>query len=126
MGRVMFISERCIVPHVAVNVNYLEWYGFKPRVPKLLLSPGLLDRSNLMSEIKHSVTFTIDDKLIGNQIPPIVTRYQSSWYKGGVHDCVSFAADIAEALGLQIPKRPNFLPDHFVMSLAALNGRIAT
>ena len=124
MGQVMFISEKGF-PHAAVNVNHNEWYGFKPRVTKMPLSPGFVDRSNLMSNVKHSVIFTIDDAKIGKEIPPIVVLYQSSWYKGGVHDCVSFVADLAEALGLQIPMRPNFTPDHFVIGLAALNNKIA-
>src|SRR6266481_619501 len=105
MGSAMFMSETGF-PHCAVNVNHTEWYGFKPRVPKMPLSPGLVDRSNRMSMVKHSVTFTIDDAKIVSEIPPIVLLYQSSWYKGGVHDCVTFLADLAEALGLQIPRRP--------------------
>jgi hypothetical protein len=124
MGKVMFISERGFVPHAAVNVNQREWYGFKPRLPKSPLSPGLLDRSNLMSKIRYSVTFTIDDGQIGSSIPPVLKQYQSRWYRLGASDCVSFAADLAEALGLKIPRRPNFVPDHFVIGLAALNGKV--
>jgi hypothetical protein len=121
MGSVMFISERGF-PHAAVNVNHKDWYGFKPRSNKQPLWPGLVDRSDLSSAIKHSATFTIDDVKISRVIPPIVMQYQTSWYKGGVHDCVTFVADIAEALGLRIPRRPNFLPDHFIICLAALNS----
>jgi hypothetical protein len=125
MASVMFISERGF-PHAAVNINNKDWYGFKPRVPKMALSPGVIDRSNLTANVKHSVTFTIDDAKVVSATQPILLRYQSSWYKGGVRDCVTFVADLAEAMGLQIPKRPNFLPDHFVIGLAVLNHNTAT
>jgi hypothetical protein len=115
-----------VFPHAAVRVNKDAWLGFKPRLTKCPLSPGFVDQSNLMSNVKHSVTFTIDDAKIARSITPIVSTYQTSWYRGGVHDCVSFVADLAEALGLRIPRRPNLLPDHFVIGLAALNNKACT
>jgi hypothetical protein len=124
MGSVTFISETGWA-HAAIKVNNRDWYGFKPIVPKTPTAPGFVDRSDRTFEIKHSVTFTIDDAKIQVAVPAIVGRYAKDWYVVGIRDCVSFVADIAEALGLQIPKRPNFLPDNFVMALGRLNGRAA-
>ena len=121
MGQVTFVSERG-VPHAALKVGQSDWYGFKPRLEKFPVAPGLLDRSRPTAEIKHTVIFSIDDAIIARELPKVVSRYQHSWYKVGVLDCVSFVADVAEALGLRIPNRPNFLPDEFVIRLSILNA----
>jgi hypothetical protein len=117
----MFISETHF-PHAAVSVNHRDWYGFKPKAHRHPLGPGFVDRSDQTASIEHFAIFMIDDAKIRRAIPPVVKRYQASWYKVGVHDCVSFATDVAGALGLRIPRRPNFLPDHFVTALTALNS----
>ncbi len=108
-------------PHSACCVNGVNWYGFKPSIPKAPVAPGHLDRGDRSQFVKLSVTFLVADNLAATEVPRIVNQYSSQWYAGGVHDCVSFVADLAEALGLTIPPRPNFLPDNFVLKLRALN-----
>jgi hypothetical protein len=122
MSSVMFISETGFA-HSAVLVHGSKWYGFKPSIPKFLFATGHLDHSDRTQFIKHKVTFHFESSHhVHAALVKVLAAYQTAWYLGGIRDCVTFTADFAEDLGLRIPPRPNFIPDHFLLSLARLNG----
>lgn len=121
MATIMIISESGF-PHCAFRINALEWYGFKPSIPKMPVSSGHVDHSDRSAYVASSVTLRVSDNLVQTEVPRIEMLYASQAYVVGVHDCVSFVADVAEALGLVIPPRPNFLPGNFVASMRALNS----
>ncbi len=121
MHAIRFISETGF-PHSAFELNGRHWYGFKPIIPKCPISPGHIDHSDRSRFVDLQVTFHFEGTDIQKALHHVVARYSSAVYFGGVHDCVSFTADFAEALGLHIPPRPNFIPSHFVKRLARLNG----
>jgi hypothetical protein len=124
MATVMFISETG-VPHTAFQVNGGDWYGYKPTIHLSPIAPGFVDRSDRTAFILHKVTFQIVDDRVQSALTKVLGAYKGTWYKGLVNDCVTFAADFAEALGLSIPPRPNFSPDNFVVSLGTRNGSVA-
>lgn len=121
MATFQVISETGF-PHAACCVNGVDWYGFKPAIPKMPICAGHLDRGDRSQFMKLSVIFRVDDRLAATEVPRITNHYARQLYAGGIHDCVSLVADLAEALGLRIPPRPNFLPDNFVVSVRGLNG----
>jgi len=124
MGRVMFISETGF-PHSACQVDGEAWYGYKPSIPKSPLAPGVVDRSPRTFHVKTFVTLEVADDAIGAAVARVIASYKGDWYCVGVKDCVTFTADLAEAMGLTIPPRPNFLPEAFVTNLRRLNfGRL--
>ena len=123
MASVMFISETGF-PHSAFRVDGSRWYGFKPNIPKRPIAPGHVDHSDRFAFILHEVTFHLVEDRIQPALSRILAAYGGAWYFGGVKDCVTFTADFAEALGLRIPWRPNFSPDHFVKALGRLNGSV--
>ena len=151
MGTVLFISETSWFaghgkgfPHTAFRVNGTDWYGFKPRISDTPIAPGNVDRlapgevahphphraapghidryHHWESHILSQVTFHLPDERIQSALHKTQAAYRGKWYFGGARDCVTFSADFAQAIGLRIPPRPNFSPDHFVKSLGRLNG----
>jgi hypothetical protein len=120
----MFISETGF-PHSACQVDGDRWYGYKPSIPKSPLAKGIVDRSSRALHVKTFVTLTVADDAIEAALAKILRDYRGDWYCVGVKDCVTFTADLAEAMGLIIPPRPNFLPEAFVANLRKLNfGRL--
>lgn len=120
MASVMFISETGF-PHSACRVGMDRWYGFKPAIPKTPLSKGVVDRSSRSAHVKTFVTLRVSDEAVERAVERTLADYKGDWYCLGVKDCVSFTADLAEAMGLQIPPRPNFLPEELVVKLRRLN-----
>ena len=123
MATITFISETGF-PHCAFRINAHDWHGFKPAIPKSPVANGYVDHSDPSAHIRSSVTLRVSDHLVAVAVPRLVQLYSQQMYLGGVHDCVSFAADVAESLGLRIPPRPNFLPDNFVNSVRSLNSNL--
>ena len=120
MSTIMIISETGF-PHCAFRMNTTEWYGFKPALPKMPISSGHVDRGDRTAYIASQVTLRVSENLVVAYVAQIAQRYASQPYVVGFHDCVSFVADVAEAVGLIIPPRPNFLPGNFVASMRSLN-----
>ena len=123
MATILFISETGM-PHCAFRVNGIDWYGFKPDISKSPVAHGHVDRTDRSALIKSSVTLTVSDHLVAVYVPLIVQQYGQQYYVVGIHDCVSFAADVAERLELVIPRRPNFLPGNFIDGLRRLNANL--
>jgi hypothetical protein len=98
----------------------VEWYGFKPREHRRPAGRGFVDRSDRKAFTNHYITFDVDDESLRVGANTIKVRYDSSYYVVAVHDCVSFAADLAREAGLLVP-RVNISPYGFLEILGVWN-----
>jgi hypothetical protein len=123
MAELMFISETGMF-HSACRCTWgsrVEWYGFKPRWHLAPAAPGFVDRSDRLVFINHSITFDVNDALLGAAVTTVASDYGHKTYVVTVCDCVSFTADVARRVGLIAPS-VNILPYAFIQELARRNA----
>jgi hypothetical protein len=122
MAELKIITETGMF-HVACRCTWggaVEWYGFAPRQKGSPHGVGKVDRADRSSLENHSITFTVPDNVLRSAIDTMVLRYDGTTYTVTVRDCVSFAADVARAVGLGVP-RVNITPYGFIAILAVWN-----
>jgi hypothetical protein len=122
VAQLMFITETGMF-HVACACTWgksVEWYGFKPREHRAPAGRGFVDRSDRKAYMNHYITFDVQDAILRFGVDRVKAKYDPSRYLVTVHDCVSFAADVAREAGLLVP-RVNITPYGFIEILAVWN-----
>lgn len=123
MAVLTFISETGMF-HSACRCtregNTVDWYGFKPRAHLSPMGRGFVDRSDRSSFINHSVSFDVPSARLRMAIDRVVEEYANKTYVVTVCDCVSFTADVARAVGLNVPA-VNITPYGFIQVLGFWN-----
>jgi hypothetical protein len=123
MAKLTIVSETGMF-HSACRCTWggiVEWYGFKPRKHLTPEGPGFVDRSDRTPFIGHYVVFDVTDARLRSSIHRVTAKYNSALYLVTVHDCVSFAADVARNVGLRLPL-VNITPYGFLEILAIYNN----
>jgi hypothetical protein len=122
MARLAIVTETGMF-HAACRCNWLnriEWYGFKPRAHRAPAGPGYVDRSDRSTFIYHSIVFEVPDARLAAGSISTARKYDGTFYAVSIHDCVSFAADFARSVGLNVPP-VNITPFGFIEVLGIWN-----
>jgi hypothetical protein len=127
MGRLTIISETGF-PHSACLFEYGEsksWMGFKPKIPKLPVFTGYVDKSDRSKSIKNFACFSVPDVVIEKALLSLESKYTDLLYiiVFGI-DCNDFTLDTAKLCGLAVPTTKDIFPNHLVLRLAKLNTHI--
>ncbi len=121
----MTIISETGFPHSAAFLEYPDgtskWLGFVPKIHKAPISDGKIDTGARDKNIDKYIRLEVDAKALADAEKKIMDKYADKKYEGTICDCVTFTADLCEAAGLQIPKRPNLIPGHLVNHLKEKN-----
>lgn len=122
MARLKFTSETGMF-HSALCADFgqgPEWYGYGPMIKGRPHGVGGVHTDDRTNDINHEINFIVDDGVLRAAIDAAVIEFTTTTYTVGVHDCVSFTAQIARKCGMTVPST-NFLPYNFLKALAAAN-----
>ena len=105
MAELKFISETGMFHSACCCTwgNIVEWYGFKPRKHRSPAGQGFVDRTDRSAFVNHSVSFDVNDVTLRAAIRKVAGEYATKTYAVTVCDCVSFTADVARQVGLNVP-----------------------
>lgn len=119
--------ESTDVSHVACLLEYPgekpRWVGFGPHLKYKLIAGGAIDAYSLQRDIERYARFRVDSERLRRAERATRAKYKDRWYLLGITDCVTFATDLAEAAGLQVPSKVHFQVEHLIDKLVERNPR---
>ncbi len=122
--------ESTDVSHVACLLEYpgkpARWVGFGPDVKYKAIADGAIDVASIEWQIERYVRFRVDPRTLARAELKTRRRYHESTYVLGVTDCVTFAIDLAEAAGLQVPGKFHYQVEQLIDDLASRNRKRLT
>jgi hypothetical protein len=122
MAKLKFTSETGMF-HSALCANLGDgdhWYGYGPVVRRSSVGAGQVHTDDRSAFINHEINFLVADAALKSAISITTNEFNGTTYAVGIHDCVSFTAQVARRVGLTVPAT-NFLPYSFLTALAAAN-----
>ncbi len=105
MAELAIISETGMF-HSLCRCTYgsdVKWYGYAPVIKSRPVGAGTVHTEARPKLINHLIAFDIQDAILQNAITDVSAKYANTIYVVTVHDCVSFSADVARAVGLAVP-----------------------
>jgi len=78
-----------------------EWYGYGPMLKGRPHGVGGVHTDDRTKDINHEINFIVDDGVLRAAIDAAVIEFTTTTYTVGVHDCVSFTAQLP---AVQLPQ----------------------
>ena len=117
--------EATDVSHVACLLEFPgkrpRWIGFGPSVKYKVVAGGAIDGFSIEKEIKRYVRFRVDASDLARAEAVTRRTYRHRAYILGVFDCVTFATDLADHAGLNVPSKIHFQVEGLIDELARRN-----